>query len=239
MRSLIATAFAVCALAACTAAAEPDDSSQVIIEDGLVLAELFTSQGCSSCPPAEAHFETLTDRDDIAVIVWHVDVWDTLVHGGSSWKDPYSDPAFTKRLRNYNINIRSTPQIYTPQAIIGGETPIIGSRKQQINEAIANAERPSVSVKITDGKVTLSGAETKAEIIYVRLLKEHSTDVKGGENRGRKLSGKNIALQGLMLGKWSGVTTSYDLPEVAAGETCAVIVQQPRTGRVIGAGMCA
>ena len=93
-------------------------------------------------------------------------------------------------------------------------------------------------VSFTDGEVAVKGGG-KGEVIFVRLLREHSTDVKGGENKGRKLSGKNIALEGMVLGKWAGKDKSFDLPEVGEGETCAVIVQAPKSGRVLGSGMCA
>lgn len=243
MRSILFGFAAAIVLAACSAQAEPDHPGHGDVEhsasSGPVLAELFTSQGCSSCPPAEAFFETLAEREDLAVIVWHVDVWDTLVHGGSSWKDPYSDPAFTARIRNYNRVIRGTGRIFTPQAIIGGETSVIGSRKDQIQDAIILAAEPTVKVSIDEGVATLSGAESQeAEVIYVRLLKEHQTDVTGGENKGRQLSGKNIALEGRMLGVWEGKQTSFDLPDLADNETCAVIVQTPRSGPVLGTGMC-
>lgn len=237
MRAILSALSLAAFVAGCSASAEPEIESIDKITQTPVLAELFTSQGCSSCPPAEAYFEKLTERDDVAVIVWHVDVWDTLVHRGSSWKDPYSNPAFTKRLRNYNINIRNTPQIYTPQAIIGGETTVIGSRGGEIESALTNAKPRLTEVSFTDGEVALSG-RGEGEVIFVRLLREHSTDVKGGENKGRQLSGKNIALEGLVLGEWTGEETSFALPEVGEDETCAVIVQAPKGGRVLGAGMC-
>ena len=236
MRATLAAISALFVLAACSADAEQSIDSAAAV-DGPVLAELFTSQGCSSCPPAEAYFEDLADQDGVAVIVWHVDVWDKLVHHGSSWKDPYSNPAYTKRLRNYDINIRNTPQIYTPQAIIGGEVTVIGSRSGEIESAIEDAAPPITEVSVSDGEVSIQGGG-KGEVIFVRLLREHSTDVTGGENKGRQLSGKNIALEGLMLGKWQGEEVSFDLPKVSENETCAVIVQAPRSGRVLGTGLC-
>ena len=237
MRFFLAALTSAVLLAACSASAEPESTAEVP-SGGLVLAELFTSQGCSSCPPAESYFEDLAEQGDVAVIVWHVDVWDTLVHHGSSWKDPYSDPAFTARLRQYNKVIRGTPQIYTPHAIIGGEVSVIGSRTGEVDAAIAAAKPSAVSVSIADGAATVSGGGS-GEVIFVRLLRKHKTDVTGGENKGRRLSGRNIALQGLVLGEWTGEAARYALPELSAGESCAIIVQERRAGRVLGAGMCA
>ena len=236
MRQTIAAIALTLALSACGAAAEPDVSADAVV-DGPVLAELFTSQGCSSCPPAEAFFEDLADRRDVAVIVWHVDVWDTLVHRGSSWKDPYSQEAFTTRLRWYNKALRGTPQIFTPQAIVGGETSVIGSRTGEIEAAIESAAPSLAEVSIADGEVSIRGSG-KGDIIFVRLLREHTTAVTGGENKGRQLSGKNIALEGLMLGAWTGEDVNFQLPEISDEETCAVILQAPRAGRVLGAGLC-
>ena len=236
MRVFLAAIFSSVVLSAYSASAEPSKTAGQTA-DGPVLAELFTSQGCSSCPPAESYFEDLVDKGDVAVIVWHVDVWDTLVHHGSSWKDPHSDPAFTMRLRQYNKVIRGTPQVYTPQAIIGGEVSVIGSRTGEVDAAILSAKPPAVEVIIEDGAATVTGG-SEGEVIFVRLLKEHTTDVTGGENKGRQLSGRNIALQGLVLGEWTGEAVRYGIPELDEGETCAVIVQERRAGRVLGTGMC-
>ncbi len=237
MRALFSSMACAAILASCSAHAETGESAPETMAETPVLAELFTSQGCSSCPPAEAYFETLTERSDVAVIVWHVDVWDKLVHRGTVWKDPYSDPAFTARLRQYNKVIRGTPQIYTPQAIIGGDVSVIGSRTGEIEQAIKSAKRGLTEVSFIDGDVALSGGG-RGEVIFVRLLREHATNVTGGENKGRQLSGKNIALQGLILGEWTGEAARFELPEVGEGETCAVIVQERRAGRVLGAGLC-
>jgi len=233
MRASLFVYFSVLIVSACSAAAEPTDP----VKSGPVLAELFTSQGCSSCPPAEAYFEELAEREDVAVIVWHVDVWDTLVHHGSSWKDPYSNSAFTTRLRWYNKTLRGTPQIFTPQAIIGGAQSVIGSRTGEIEAAIASAKPGLAEVSILEGQVSINGGG-KGDVIFVRLLRQHATDVTGGENKGRQLSGKNIALEGRMLGTWTGEATRFDLPELAETETCAVIVQAPKSGPILGTGMC-
>ena len=213
--------------------AEPDSTT----DRAPILAELFTSQGCSSCPPAEAYFETLADREDVVVIVWHVDVWDTLIHRGTSWKDPYSNPAFTTRLRWYTQSLRGTPQIFTPQAIIGGEISVIGSRTSEVETAIKNTAPALAEVSFIEGEVAVNGGG-EGDVIFVRLLREHTTDVTGGENKGRVLSGKNIALQSLVLGPWNGGSETYDLPGIGPDETCAIIVQAPRAGRVLGARMC-
>lgn len=94
----------------------------------LVVAELFTSQGCSSCPAAEKLFTKLAKNDNLLTMEWHVDYWDDLVHHGSRWKDPYSDREFTRRQRSYNRSIRGTNAGYTPQAVVNGHFEGVGSR---------------------------------------------------------------------------------------------------------------
>lgn len=79
-----------------------------------VVVELFTSQSCYSCPPAEAYLGELAENPDIVALEWHVDYWDNLVYGSAGrWKDPYSDPAFTERQGLYNLSIRRSGSVYT------------------------------------------------------------------------------------------------------------------------------
>ncbi len=82
--------------------AEAEEMPEAAAPSSLIVAELFTSQSCSSCPPAEKLFSSLADEENILTIEWHVDIWDSLIHGGSRWKDPYSDKKFTARQRSYN-----------------------------------------------------------------------------------------------------------------------------------------
>lgn len=206
----------------------------------LIVAELFTSQSCSSCPPAEALFSDLAERDDLLTIEWHVDYWDRLVHGGSKWKDPYSDKAFTARQRSYNQSLRGTRGVYTPQAIINGQTEGVGNNRQDVTSLISDARALPLSVTIADNTVAIGSTDTAVEVLFLRLLKQHETDVKGGENKGRKLHGKNIVLSADILGKTSVKPAQFDIPPIAAGETCAVIVQSlsKDAGRVLGAAKC-
>ena len=102
------------------------------------VAELFTSQSCSSCPPAESLFAELAERSDLIVLEWHVDYWDSLVHGrAGSWKDPYSNPDWTLRQRRYNRALRGQSGAYTPQAVIDGRFETIGSRRETIENQLS------------------------------------------------------------------------------------------------------
>jgi hypothetical protein len=205
-----------------------------------IVAELFTSQGCSSCPAAESLFSKLADREDILTLEWHVDYWDDLVHGGSRWKDPYSKRAFTKRQRAYNRALRGKNAIYTPQAVINGHFEGVGSRADAVDDMLNNAPAHSVALQISDGKIRVGPGTGPAEIIFLRLLKQHETDVTGGENKGRKLSGRNIVLETSIVGKLSAKAGEFTLPTIGKGESCAVIVQNRKgdLGAIKGAAKC-
>jgi len=206
----------------------------------LIVAELFTSQGCSSCPPAEQLFSTLAERDDLLTLEWHVDVWDDLIHGGSKWKDRYSDDAFTKRQRSYNRSIRRQNGIYTPQAIVNGQLEGVGSRSGEVSGMLKNASVLPVTVQVETDKVSVGASSQAADILFVRLLKKHETNVKGGENKGRKLAGKNIVLEATVLGQTGAKPAEFKLPSVGDGETCAVLVQtlDGNLGPILGAAKC-
>ena len=208
--------------------------------DALIVAELFTSQSCSSCPPAEALFAQLADVENLLTIEWHVDYWDTLVHHGSKWKDLYSDRAYTARQRDYNQSLRGTRGVYTPQAIVNGQYEGVGNHRSEVADLISFAKDLSLPVNIENGAVTVGPHSESVEVLFVRLLEEHETDVKGGENKGRKLSGKNIVLEAEVLGQTRNKPISFDLPKVGEGETCAVLVQSlsRNVGPVLGAAKC-
>lgn len=206
----------------------------------LVVAELYTSQSCSSCPPAEALFSELAENEDLLTMEWHVDYWDKLVHGGSKWKDVYSKKSFTERQRSYNASLRGTRGVYTPQAVINGKLEEAGNRRQGVTQLLKSAPELSIPVQIKDGRVKVAASQANVEVLFVRLLKQHETNVKGGENKGRKLHGKNIVLDAQILGKTGQSSTEYKLPSVGQGETCAVLIQSidESVGPVLGAAKC-
>lgn len=215
----------------------------------IAVAELFTSQSCSSCPPAEKYFRDLAKREDIVVIEWHVDYWDRLVHGrAGAWKDPYSSADHTERQRSYNANIRGQWGAYTPQAVISGTKETVGYKSRQIERWFMTSDPLPVKVSTLkeDGelRVYVAGLEPErpAQIIRVELLPAQTTNVPRGENHGKTLSSSNIAVGIDELGSWNGgqIEVSADLPE--DGHRCAILVQdQTRNGpaRILGASYCA
>jgi len=218
----------------------PAETTTAASTGPLIVAELFTSQSCSSCPPAEALFSSLADQDNLLTIEWHVDYWDDLVHGGSKWKDLYSSKAFTARQRAYNWSIRGVGGVYTPQAIVNGQLEGVGSRRGEVTHMLENTEILPVDVQITNNKVVVGPSNQGADILFVRLLEKHQTNVKGGENKGRLLAGKNIVLEAEILGETGGKVKEFSLPSVGAGESCAVLVQtlDGELGPVLGAAKC-
>jgi len=206
----------------------------------LIVAELFTSQSCSSCPPAEALFSRLAERDDLLTIEWHVDYWDRLVHHGSKWKDPYSNKAYTERQRSYNATLRGTRGVYTPQAIVNGDYEGVGNSRSEVADLISFAKDLTLPVDIDGDTVTVGSNKESVEVLFVRLLDSHETNVKGGENKGRKLSGKNIVLEAEILGQTRNKPIEFNLPKVGEGESCAVLVQSLSrgVGPVLGAAKC-
>lgn len=219
IRLALATAAAALAAALVLPAAlsEPEPHAPL-------LAELFTSQGCSSCPPAERLFASLAHDPDYVTIEWHVDYWDDLVHGGSRWQDPFSKPEFTERQRAYNSALTGKRNVYTPQGVLAGSREFVGSRPAEFAFARPLAAAPTARLKVADGAVTVSG-KGAGEVWFVRLQSQQSTEVKGGENKGKQLAGRNIGRELKRLGSWSGKTASYKIPALKTGETCALFVQ--------------
>jgi len=207
----------------------------------MVVVELFTSQSCSSCPPAEAILRDLSKREDILALEWHVDYWDTLRHGGDGvWKDPYSSPKFTARQRDYNRSLRDTSAVYTPQLIINGSAETVGSRRAKIEKLLDNPSATSARISATkaDGLIQFSLTAPRADVILVTFLKSAITDVKRGENKGLKLAEAHIVTQSRKLGTVKGGQASYSIKPPTAGHGCAILVQEAGTGRIHGGAYC-
>lgn len=217
-------------------------------EPTLTVVELFTSQGCSSCPPADALVGELAERDDILALSHHVDYWDYL-----GWRDTLAQPVNSERQRAYakDFGLR---YVYTPQVVVQGAYQAAGSRRQDVLDRIAQA-RPEapLAVDITraaaadaDDQMVVSigadigsGAEDAA--VWLALFDhEHVTPIGGGENRGRTSRTFNVVRSFTRIGSWDGEAMSISLPAPAAMESgkaggCAVIVQAGGNGRILGA----
>lgn len=211
------------------------------------VVELFTSQSCYSCPPAEQFLGELAGRDDVVALEFHVDYWDDLVYGGAGkWKDVFSDPAFTDRQRGYAGAIPGS-QAYTPQMVIDGRIETVGSRRSQVNSMLRQvaADGSPATVSVTSAgrgaKVAVSsGSSAEADIWVVRYDLKHETRVRAGENKGKILINHNIVRSIDWVGKLSGVSASYTIDDLGldANQGCAVIVQTGHYGPIIGAATC-
>lgn len=203
-----------------------------------VVVELFTSQSCSSCPPAEALFSEYAKRSDIVSLEWHVDYWNKLSVGEAGrWKDPYSSPEWTERQRVYNQRIRGQDGVYTPQAVIAGVAETVGSRPDAVDGLIRSAAaKAALRVSVTPTGLGLSatatGASASAEFFVVTFRKLAETEVGGGENHGRKLNSAHLVI-GMQR-----VSPGLAFPSPSESEGCAVIVQEQDQGRVLGGAYC-
>lgn len=237
MRSILGL-LAVFGFCAAAAAAEPEPTPVVV--------ELFTSQSCYSCPPAETLLGKLAGRPDLIALEFHVDYWNDLVYGAAGrWTDVHSSPAHTARQRAYGNRLGGG--VYTPQMVIDGRAETVGSREGDIERAIAAARkhpRIALAVAATDtGGIAIRGEATgrqPAELWLVRYLEQETTRVRAGENRGKVLVNHHIVTGMSRLADWplaDDVLTVVP-PELPSGEGCAVLLQAPGQGPILGAAPC-
>ncbi len=200
---------------------------------GLVVVELFQSQGCSSCPPANRALNAETERSDVIALNFAVTYWDRL-----GWKDVFGDPAYTQRQYEYAAAFKDG-QVYTPQVLINGRRAIVGNGPGEIHNAIAAAAPITGGPAITGGAnaVTIGGGTGSATIWLVRYdPRVQNVAIKAGENKGRTLPHKNIVRQLVKLGKWNGAAANFTLPKSpAAGYKSAVLVQRTGGGAIYSA----
>lgn len=206
--------------------------------------ELFTSQGCSSCPAADALFVELARNERLLVLTLPVDYWDYL-----GWRDTLAHAAFTHRQRVY-AKSRGDGHIYTPQAVINGAVHVVGSDRGAIEQALrqgrsAGALPLDVTVKEKgDGFViTVSGrADVSGGAIWIAPVARHRTvSIQRGENKGREASYANVVRALTRIGDWRGEPVSIEIPASIAShaeaDSFAVLVHAEgvRLGRLIGA----
>ena len=208
------------------------------------VVELFTSQSCSSCPPAEENLRRLSVREDVVAIEWHVDYWNDLHVGRAGrWKDPFSSPEYTLRQRDYNASIRGTRAVYTPQAVINGRTEAVGSRPTEINNLIHSTAFDPDAVKInrSEGGAKLDIANQSSqpiEISVVSLRRAETTRIGGGENSGLTLEEAHIAKDVRIYTIASGGTKQVSLGEDYQKRGCAILVGTPNSDQLMGGAYC-
>ncbi len=207
-----------------------------------VLVELFLSQACNMCPPAAALFPKIAARDDVVALSWHVDYWNMTTSENGRWVDPYSEAAYTKRQKRYNMNIRHRSSIYTPQVIVDGAAQTVGADENKISELIASApkDRPAVKARLNGGEVTFEIGESEAggNAYLVTFKKKAVTDVTSGKNAGKTFDEAHVVtgMEPLGLVRRRGAALTAPVP--AEGEGCALIVEEPGQKGVVAAAYC-
>lgn len=217
-------------------------SAPAIAGSDKVVVELFTSQGCSSCPPADKFVGELAERDDVIALSFHVDYWNYL-----GWDDPFSSVISTNRQRTYRATF-GLRYIYTPQIVIGGAAQEVGSHRGKVLRAIERlrgSQQVKVDISHPDKKtavVTVGAGDMPAGPATVWLFaydKRHSTDIRRGENSGVKLVNTNVVRETRKIGEWNGKDLKITLPIAMMGidkqDGCAIVVQSTDGGLIYGA----
>lgn len=208
------------------------------------VVELFTSQGCSSCPRADALLKRYVDRRDVVALSFNVDYWDYL-----GWKDTLGKQAYSKRQRAYAA-ARGDGRVYTPQIVANGLDHAVGSIKPRVDRAIARSadkltgHRVDLSLKQDDSSLVIRvGKGTKpskpATIFVVAVSPEVTVKIKRGENRGRRITYHNVVRTMIPVGMWSGEEAVVKLRRrdvlSGGGKKCAVLVQAAGHGPILAA----
>jgi hypothetical protein len=198
-----------------------------------VVVELFTSQGCSSCPPADALFGELARRADVVALGFHVSYWDRL-----GWKDPWSSEAATERQKSYARRF-TDGRIYTPQIVVDGDREMVGSDREAVLAAV-HADRPPPAAPIgfaADRRLlTIGGGAGRGAVLLARFVRRRTTEVATGENAGRIARDANAVRALTTLGEWQGAARQFPIEAPAAGEGIAVLVQAA-DGQMLGAAL--
>lgn len=215
--------------------------------NGFAVVELFTSEGCSSCPPADALVARVQQEDKdlpVYILAFHVDYWDRL-----GWKDVFSDAAYTDRQKHY-ASLLKLPTIYTPEIVVNGRKEFVGSNEPALRQAIDNSLKEAADTRVSLTQVKFSGGQLQwqaqtgtkdAAIDLVVAVVEHhaTTDVKGGENHGRTLSHVQI-VRGLQIVPPDGRGNAQGHLEWPAGLSVAdaetvAFLQDRNSGKILGA----
>ena len=200
----------------------------------LTVVELFTSQGCSSCPPANANLIKVKDQPGVLALSFNVTYWDYL-----GWKDTFGREEFTQRQVRYEPSLgRSGP--FTPQVVVNGGADAVGAAPGEIEQLISSsghATGPSLS--LDGGKISIGACSAPGGTADVWLVRYNKgvieVPVARGENTGRTLPHANVVHSLEKLGSWSGGATTLPLPAASGGLSTAVLVQSPGGGPILAA----
>jgi hypothetical protein len=215
-------------------------------EDRPVVVELFTSQGCNSCPPADAYLGKLARRPSLLTLAFHVDYWNYI-----GWTDPFARPWATARQRGYQRSLNQ-PYIYTPQMVVDGAAQGIGSEPATIDALIRAAQEkpasphPDLALRWREDGALLvdvgageSPPKIPADIWLIGYDRPHETSVPRGENAGQTLTDYQVVRSYRKLGGWPGWSLELIVPsaEITAlgNGGIAVLVQSGELGPILAA----
>jgi hypothetical protein len=231
------------------------DNSQKLSGESVKIIELFTSHGCSSCPAADRLLGELLESDeDLMALEFHVDYWNSLVHGSDgNFVDPFSKSEYSMRQREYNVSrLAGRPGVYTPQAVINGVTAAVGSNRRHIAKALKNRRPAALLITLhpsaadeTVLQVGITGEQRQLEVLrgtdimLIKYFDSAQTHITGGENRDLILTNHHVVYEVLRLGQVSSTSEmSYNITVPAQGEGCVVLVQEGALSPVFAAVEC-
>ena len=199
----------------------------------LSVVELFTSQGCSSCPPANDNVAAISNRSDVIALSFGVTYWDKL-----GWKDTFASPAFTQRQYAYARALRHDAP-FTPQVVVDGKADVVGAKPGEIAELVAHSRIIGPALTVGGGGVEIgagNASDAPADVWLVRYdPRIVQVPVRAGENTGRTLPHKNVVKDLVRLGGWSGQPAHFALPPAQPGLSTAILVQTKGAGPILAA----
>lgn len=199
----------------------------------VTVVELFTSQGCSSCPPANANLEKLKDRPGVLALSFAVTYWDRL-----GWKDVFGKPEFTDRQRAYVAPLGNRSP-YTPQMVVNGRADVVGHDLREVDALIARAGTVAPGIRIGQEAVSIAAGTAPAAGADVWLVRYDprtlQVPVGRGENAGRTLPHSHVVRTLSRIGRWEGAAVDLSVPPAEDGLRTAVLVQAPQGGAILGA----
>ncbi len=207
-------------------------------EGSMVVVELYTSQGCSSCPPADEVLAQLSGRDDVIALSLHVDYWDYL-----GWRDTFAQHQFTQRQIAYRDAWHKSV-VYTPQMVVQGRHDVMGSRADDLAAAIAAALQVEPPLKVTierqGGMLKCRiepGPERVAGIVWIAKYTMNATvEITRGENAGRTITYRNVVNSLNRIGSWAGIEPEeVAMPQPGPGEGVAIWIQAGEAGPILAA----
>lgn len=193
------------------------------------VVELFTSQGCSSCPPSNDLLKSIAENDDVLALTYSVEYWDYL-----GWADTFADPSFSQRQRSYSTAI-GHGRVYTPQMVVNGVWDKPRVTKSEIKGDLVSAPAPQLTLNDGGNFYVGESDDVTGELIFVTFVPgDQSVAVSRGENGGRTLTMTNVVTGVSKLGDYDGKAKTFE-KSVRSGEAYAVILHSPDNGPVLTA----